>query len=116
MKAVRSPESGKDLPRSGLLEPADGLRIDNVKRKFFITETKQDLNDGATQHLIGTHAMSACAMRFHFAAIQVLKNKPAIGSILINDVADDLQLLALGVIKNVVHKRHVMVNKKRTQN
>jgi len=32
----------------------------------------------------------------YLAAIQVLKNIPANGSILVNDVADDLQLLALG--------------------
>lgn len=48
-------------------------------------------------------------IRYQPKPIQVLKNITANGSILIDDGADRLQFLALGMIKNVVHQRHLFL-------
>jgi hypothetical protein len=73
-----------------------------MKGKFFVGEFEQDLDDGASQHLVGAHALCSGTLRLDFAGIQILQNMTGDGRALINDVADHLEFLVLGMVFNAM--------------
>ncbi len=54
-------------------KPSQALRINDMKGKLLIGKAKQDFNDGAAQHLLGTHALGSAALGLNFALVQVLQ-------------------------------------------
>jgi hypothetical protein len=83
------------------------MRIDDMKSQFLIREAEQNLDDSASEHLIGTHAVCPGSPGLCFAAIQVLQDFLGNGSRCINDGADRFQLFALGMIFDVGHQGHL---------
>jgi hypothetical protein len=88
-------------------EPAQALRVDDVKGQFFICESEKNFDDDTAQHLFGAHAFGASALGLELAPVQILQNMLADGRVGIDDTADHFQLLALGMIENVGHQRHL---------
>jgi hypothetical protein len=90
-------------------EPAQALRIDDVKGQLFVGETEQNFDDHAAQDLLGAHAFCTCALGLGFAPVQILKNMVTDDRICIDDGADYFQLPALGMIENVGHQWHLFL-------
>jgi len=61
------------------------------------------------QYLVGAHALGTGSLGHGFAFVQILQNIPTDGRVCINDAADYFQLLALRMIKNVGHQRHLFL-------
>jgi len=55
-------------------KPAQAMRIDDMKGQFLIGEVEQNLDDSASQHLVGTHAVCTGSPGLCFASIQILQN------------------------------------------
>jgi len=82
----------------------DGVR--HVKRQQLVTGAKHLLDDGRTQHLLGTHPIGAGIMQLA-ALAKVLMNPIGYGRFLIENPADALQFHGLGMIGSEVHKRQL---------
>jgi hypothetical protein len=105
--------SGKKgfLPRmpTDAAKPAQGLRIDDVKSQLFIGEAVENFHDGTAHHLVGTHAVGTGMPQRCLVFIQILQNVFTDGRLRVNDGADRLQLLALGMIHDVGHQSHLFL-------
>jgi len=90
-------------------KPPQAARVDDVEGQFLISETEKSFDYDASQHLVSTHALGASALGGGLAGVQVLQNILADGRVCSDDTADDFQLLALWMIKNVGHQRHLFL-------
>jgi hypothetical protein len=98
------------VSRGGLSEHLAGSfeQIDISGSWLFIRcESEKDFNDDTAQSRFGTHAFGTCALGFGLTLVQILQNMLADGRGGINDTADHFQLLDLGMIENVGHRRHL---------
>ena len=77
-----------------------------MKGQILIRKVEQGLNNGAAQHLLGTHAIGPFAMGNIFTLGKILKNPIADDRVGINDVADDFELFALGMVCYWVDQGH----------
>jgi hypothetical protein len=80
-----------------------------MKGKSFIAEIEEGFYHSTTQYLVGTHPICTGSLRLNLTFIQVLQNMLTNGSVLINDLADHLQLLTLGVVHDVRHETHLFL-------
>jgi hypothetical protein len=90
-------------------EPAQALRVNDVKGQLFIGETKKGLYHKTAQHLLGTHALCAGTLRLALALVQILKNVPADGRVGIDDGANHFKLQVLRMIDNVGNQGYLFL-------
>jgi hypothetical protein len=74
-----------------------------------VGEAEKGFHNGASQHLIGTHAVGTLPVGDVFTPVQILKNTIADGRVGVNDGADDFQLFALGMVGYLGHQRHLFL-------
>jgi hypothetical protein len=97
------------LGNADATKPPQAARIDDVEGQVLISETEKRFDDDTSQHLVSTHTLGAGALGLGLTCVQVLQNILTDGRVCIDDATDDFQLLALGMIKNVGHQRHLFL-------